>query len=86
MFHCQILFVKYVLNVYLICLVEQLSSLAVTEDSPGYVTLFQLGGADFAGIRAVRLVEDILCGDFNTRAKVFACQEKVECRRRDDDL
>jgi hypothetical protein len=41
---------------------------------------------DFAREGAVGLVEDVLGGDFDALAKVFAGEEEVEGRWGDDDL
>lgn len=45
-----------------------------------------MGNADLAGEGSIGLVEDILGGDFDAFAEVFAGEEEVESGRGDDDF
>ena len=58
----------------------------MSEDSPGDIAVLQLRHADLTGEGAVGLVEDVLGGDFDAGAEVFAREEEVEGGRGDDDF
>lgn len=50
----------------------------MTNERPGYAGLLQLFHTDLAGESAVGLVEDVLGGNFNALAEVFAGEKEVE--------
>ena len=58
----------------------------MSEQRPGDIRVLQLVDADLARESAIRLVEDVLCGDFDALAEMLAGQEEVQRRRRDHDL
>lgn len=60
--------------------------LAVPEERPGDVGVFQLCDTDLAREGAVRLVEDVLRRYFDAWAEMFAGEEEVEGWRGDDDF
>jgi hypothetical protein len=58
----------------------------VAQDRPRDVAVLELRDGDLAGEGAVRLVEDVLGGDFEAGAEMLAREEEVEGGGRDDDL
>ena len=58
----------------------------MSEDRPGDAAVLELLDADFTGECAIRLVEDVLGGDFDAFAEVFAGEQEVERWWRDDDF
>jgi hypothetical protein len=69
-----------------VALLEDLAALRVADEGPGDAAVLQLVGRDLTGESTVGLVEDVLCGDFETLAEVLACKEEVEGWWCDDDL
>ena len=53
---------------------------------PRNLAVFKLGGRDFAGEGAVRLVEEVLGGDVKAWAEVFADEEEVKVGRGNDNF
>lgn len=58
----------------------------MAQDRPGDTAVLELVGGDLARKGTVGLVEDVLCGDFETFAEMLAGEKEVEGRRGDDDL
>ena len=58
----------------------------MAQYGPGYAAVFELVDADLASEGAIGLVEDVLRGDFEALAEVFAGEEEVERWWGDDDL
>lgn len=48
--------------------------------------IFQLLGTDLASVGTIGLVENVLSGDFDLFAEVFAGEEEVQSRWGDDDF
>lgn len=71
---------------HLVILLEDYSPLRMAQDGPGNATILQLIGRDFASESAIGLVKDVLSGDFDALAEVFASEEEVEGWWCDDDL
>jgi hypothetical protein len=65
---------------------EDDAALRVAEDGPCYAAVLELVNADLAREGAVGLVEDVLGGDFNALAEMFAGKEEVKGWRGDNDL
>lgn len=70
----------------LVALAEDGAALGVAKDGPVDAAVLELGDGDFAGEGAVGLVEDVLGGNLDTLAEVFADEEQMQVGRRDDDL
>lgn len=71
---------------YRIVFLENNPALGVTQDSPGDTRVLQLLNGDFTSESAIWLVIDVLGGDLEAFAEVFAGEEKVEGRRGNDNL
>lgn len=69
-----------------VVLLEDHAALRVAEDGPCDAAILELLRRDLAGEGAAGLVVDVLCGDLETLAEVFAGEEEVEGWRGDDDL
>lgn len=70
----------------LVVLLKDDTALRVAEDGPCDAAVLELLRRDLAGEGAAGLVEDVLCGDLEALAEVFAGEEEVEGWRGDDDL
>jgi hypothetical protein len=71
---------------YLVSLLEDNTTLAVSDNSPVNLSILELLNADFTGESTVGLVEDVLGGNANLGVGSLAGKEEVEGRGGDDDL
>jgi hypothetical protein len=69
-----------------VVLLQDNAALRVPEDRPRDAAVLELVRADLAREGARRLVEDVLCGDFEALAEVLAREEEVEGGWGDDDF
>jgi len=70
----------------LVVLLENDTALRVAQNRPRDAAVLELVGGDLAREGAARLVEDVLCGDFEAFVQVLAGEEEVEGWWGDDDL
>ena len=59
----------------MVVFLEDDATFRVPEKCPCDVAVFQLSDGDLTGEGTIGLVEDILCGDFNTGLEMFAGEE-----------
>lgn len=70
----------------LVGLLEDGAALGVAKDGPVDVAVLELGDRNFASESTARLVEDVLCGDFDAGAEGVTDELEVESGRRNNDL
>jgi hypothetical protein len=71
---------------YLVSLLKDNTTLAVSDNSPVNLSILELLNADFTGESTVGLVEDVLGGNANLGVGSLAGMEEVEGRGGDDDF